>query len=92
MKSLYIKNFKNIRELNLSRLGKVNLIVGKNSVGKSTLLEAISLYLSNGSAEGIKQLLFNRGEELARPIDDGHEEKILYIYDYKFKNKEFQII
>lgn len=73
MKSLYIKNFKNIHELTLPRLGMVNLIVGKNSVGKSTLLEAISLYLSNGSAEGIKQLLHNRGEELASRIDDGHE-------------------
>lgn len=74
MKSLYIKNFKNIRELYLPRLGKVNLIVGKNSVGKSTLLEAISLYLSNGSAESFRQLLYNRGEELLRTIDDGNEE------------------
>lgn len=46
MKSIYIKNFKNIRELNIDRLAKVNLIVGKNSVGKSTLLEALSIYLT----------------------------------------------
>lgn len=74
MKSLYIKNFKNIRELYLPDLGKVNLIVGRNSVGKSSLLEAISLYLSNGNEEGLKQLLYNRGEVLARIMDEGHEE------------------
>lgn len=73
MKSLYIKNFKNIRELYLPRLGKVNLIVGKNSVGKSTLLEAISLYLSNGNDEGMKLILHSRGEDLARVIDDERE-------------------
>lgn len=73
MKSLYIKNFKNLRELYLPRLGKVNLIVGKNSVGKSTLLEAISLYLSNGSDEGLKLILNSRGETLARVTNDERE-------------------
>lgn len=73
MKSLYIKNFKNIRELNLPRIGKVNLIVGKNSVGKSTLLEAISLYLSNANDDGMRLVLNSRGETLARVMDDERE-------------------
>ena len=73
MKSLYIKNFKNIRELKLPRIGRVNLIVGKNSVGKSTLLEAISLYLSNANDDGIKLVLNSRGETLARVMDDERE-------------------
>ena len=64
MKSLYIRNFKNIRELTINRLAKVNLIVGKNSVGKSTLLEALSVYLTQGSDKWLRELLDNRGETM----------------------------
>mgnify|MGYP000355709622 CR=1 FL=1 len=49
MKSLYIKNYKNLRELSIDSLARVNLIVGCNNVGKSTLLEAVSIYLANGN-------------------------------------------
>ena len=49
MKSIYIKNFKNLSELQIDKLSGVNLIVGRNNVGKSTLLEAISTYLAKGS-------------------------------------------
>lgn len=62
MKSLYIKNYKNLRELSLPALASVNLIVGRNNVGKSTLLEAISLYLANGNEEWLWTILGFRGE------------------------------
>lgn len=64
MKSIYIKNFKNIQELTIDRLARVNLIVGKNSVGKSTLLEALSIYLSKGNEDWLRELLDNRGETI----------------------------
>nr|WP_302830585.1 ATP-binding protein [uncultured Bacteroides sp.] len=62
MKSLYIKNYKNLKELSLDSLTRINLIVGRNNVGKSTLLEAISIYLANGSDEWLKTILDFRGE------------------------------
>ena len=62
MKSLYIENYKNLKELSLKLLAPVNLIVGRNNVGKSTLLEAISIYISNGSDEWLKTVLDIRGE------------------------------
>ena len=101
MKSLYIKNFKNIRELKLPRIGRVNLIVGKNSVGKSTLLEAISLYLSNANDDGIKLVLNSRGETLARVMDDEREKLLDFIlsnlevehFKGKFnKNREYPLV
>lgn len=64
MKSIYIKNFKNIQELTIDRLARVNLIVGKNSVGKSTLLEALSIYFSKGNEDWLRELLDNRGETI----------------------------
>ena len=62
MKSLYIKNYKNLRELSIDSLARVNLIVGCNNVGKSTLLEAVSLSLANGNDEWLKTILDFRGE------------------------------
>ena len=64
MESFHIDNFKNLKNLKISRLSRVNLIVGKNNVGKSTLLEAISIYLANGSEEHLRKLLANRGEDI----------------------------
>lgn len=68
--SFVIKNFKNIEEMNLPRLNRVNLIVGKNGVGKSTLLEALALYVSGGERNVISSLLKGRGEFLNDRVED----------------------
>jgi AAA15 family ATPase/GTPase len=44
--SITIKNFKAITELTLSGLSNVNYLVGKNGCGKSSVLEAINLFLN----------------------------------------------
>ncbi|MBP7964898.1 MAG: AAA family ATPase [Caldilineaceae bacterium] len=60
--SLEIQNFRAFRDLKIDTLGKVNLIVGKNSVGKTCLLEAIRLYAELGNPSLIRQLLVERDE------------------------------
>ncbi len=45
--SLHIKNFRGFRDLKIDSLARVNLIAGKNNVGKTGILEAIYLLLSN---------------------------------------------
>lgn len=60
--SLEIHNFRAFRHLEIEKLGKVNLIVGKNSVGKSALLEAIRLYAAQGAPGVIGDLLQDRDE------------------------------
>ena len=42
-----INNFKSIRHLELSQFRKINLFIGKPNVGKSNLLEALSLFNSS---------------------------------------------
>lgn len=42
--SLRIQNFRTFKDLTVDRLGRVNLIVGKNNVGKTALLEGIWLW------------------------------------------------
>lgn len=61
-KSLEIKGFRVFEHLQIERLGRVNLIVGKNNVGKSSLLEALMVYAHQGSPQNIWQLLESRDE------------------------------
>lgn len=48
--SLHIQGFRAFRDVQIPRLGRINLIVGKNNVGKTTLLEAIRLHASGMDA------------------------------------------
>lgn len=49
LNSLEVRGFRGFRQLQIEHLGRVNLIVGKNNVGKSSLLEALQLYASRAS-------------------------------------------
>jgi len=63
--SLYIKNFRLFKALEIERLGRVNLIVGKNNSGKSCLLEALYIYAKNASPRILYELIEERGENWA---------------------------
>lgn len=88
MESLYIKNFKRLHELTIDKLGKVNLIVGKNSVGKSTLLEAISIYVANGNGNWLATLLDERGEGIYLSNGNGDEDTAKEHYLSLFSNRK----
>lgn len=60
--SLEIKNFRNLKHLQIESFGAVNLIIGKNNTGKSSILEAIMIYVNKGDTDTIYQLLDDRGE------------------------------
>ncbi len=47
IQSLKIRNFKNLSGLDIPKLSRINLISGKNNVGKSSLLEAIGVYVDD---------------------------------------------
>lgn len=61
MENITVKNYKNLKNLTIESLGKVNLIVGENNVGKSTFLEAVSIFATNGSINNLKEIQRNRG-------------------------------
>lgn len=62
--SLEIENFRVFRHLQIERLGRVNLIVGKNNVGKTTLLEALWFYANQGSDTARRNILEARDEDI----------------------------
>ena len=60
--SLEIKNFRAFKHLRIEKLGRVNLIVGKNNVGKSSALEALWIYANHAAAHVIVPMLVARNE------------------------------
>ena len=66
---LSIEGFRGIDKLHIPRLGRVNLITGKNNTGKTTVLEALRLHAHNASPDIISEILSFREEysrEMAR--------------------------
>lgn len=62
IKTLSIKNYRQLKSVKLDWVGDVNLIVGNNNSGKSTLLELIRLFSTRGSLDFIEELLSSHGE------------------------------
>lgn len=62
LRNLEITNFRAFSHLRIERLGRVNLIVGKNNVGKTTLLEALRLYGSVWPRSTVVSILHERNE------------------------------
>ncbi len=60
--SLEIRNFRAFKHLQIERLARVNLIVGRNNIGKTCLLEALWLYANRGDPEVMLQILAKRDE------------------------------
>ena len=68
LNSLEVRNFRAFRDLKIERLGRVNLLVGKNNVGKTCLLEAIHLYASRASTPTFIWEIMRTRREVKRPF------------------------
>lgn len=62
IQNLSVQNYRTFKELNVSNLAQVNLIVGKNNSGKTSLLEAIYLLINNDYPANLIDILQTRGE------------------------------
>lgn len=67
IKSINIQGYKNLSGLNITQFSKINLFSGKNNVGKTSLLEAIELLITEA---GLRDILRTRGEEVPYLAED----------------------
>ncbi len=74
LKSLEIKGFRCFRELRVEPLTRVNLLVGQNNAGKTSLLEAVEL-VAIGGIEGLVRSAVRRGEWVLGRSESGGEFK-----------------
>jgi ABC-type cobalamin/Fe3+-siderophores transport system ATPase subunit len=69
---LHIENFRGIKKLSIPRLGRVTLLVGRNGVGKTTVLDAIRIYAARGRHQVLAQTLDVR-DEITTPRDPSED-------------------
>ena len=55
LSSINVKGFRKYENLTLDNLGRINFILGKNNIGKTSILEAIYAFL-----DGILTLAHNK--------------------------------
>lgn len=84
--SIEISNFRSIVKADLSDLSDLNIIVGKNDIGKSNFLKALNLFFNGETEIGTK---FNFKEDFSRYAKIGQKKakeiviKITFITPYK---------
>ena len=66
---LLVKGFRGIEELTINKLGRVTLLAGKNSVGKTTVLEAVRVLAARARPSILNELLESH-DEVSVPTDE----------------------
>ena len=64
---IHISGYRGLRDLTVEPLGRVNLLVGMNNSGKTSILEAIDLVSQVGEPLVLKSICERRGEILTVP-------------------------
>ncbi|MFH1048778.1 MAG: AAA family ATPase [Patescibacteria group bacterium] len=80
-KSLKIKNFRGVENLELQDLNQINIFVGENGVGKTTLLDAVFIGINPNNAELAFRTNMFRG--LGNVIDEDFWRSYFYNLDSK---------
>jgi len=66
LRTFSISNYRGFDKLELTGLGRINLLVGLNNSGKTSVLEAVGLLASGGNLRQLWSAMSSRGEWLHR--------------------------
>lgn len=86
-KNIKIENFRCFKSFELQQLGRVNLLVGENNSGKTSILEAIQLLCSRTNLEPLSEMMIHRGEYF---WDDNDKESRELDIKHLFYNHEIE--
>ena len=69
--SFKVENYRSLKAINLEKLGNLNILLGKNSSGKSNVLEAMNLFFGRvragkGTTPGLNEYFWYKGSN--KPI------------------------
>ncbi len=62
--SLKILNYRAFADFEMTNLGRVNLLVGKNNTGKTSILEGLFILASGSNPTALWQIINRRGEQV----------------------------
>src|SRR5690242_15614158 len=76
IRSLTVQNYRVFKEFSLEQAARINLFVGTNNSGKSSLLEAIYLLTSESPSTSMMYVLSGRGEFSSRTSDPRFDRRL----------------
>jgi predicted ATP-dependent endonuclease of OLD family len=91
LENLHVKNFRMLADFTVPKLGKVNLIVGKNNSGKSSVLEALRIYAARSNPRTLFEIAASHDEisNMVASSEDGSEaQQVLPFKDF-FYGRQF---
>ncbi|WP_165075295.1 AAA family ATPase [Paludisphaera rhizosphaerae] len=68
LRNLEIRDFRGFHHFRIPQPGRVNLLVGTNNYGKTSILEAVSFLAAVGEFSPIWHALRRRGEEIRSDV------------------------
>jgi AAA15 family ATPase/GTPase len=89
LKSLHIQNFRSLEDFKVQKLGRVNLIVGKNNSGKSSVLEALRIYAGNANRALLDEIAKSHDEKYRMTDKDHFDEDKEFPYESFFTGRCF---
>lgn len=75
--SLRIRNYRSLEDVHVARLGRLNLVTGRNNVGKTSLLETVRLWASRTDIYALLDIIDARDESLLpdKELKDEQDER-----------------
>lgn len=89
LNSLLIRNFRLLEDFEVKKLGRLNLIVGKNNSGKSTILEALRIYAGNANPLLLAEISFGHDEKYRRTELEQPDEAMDLPLEHFFTGRKF---
>ena len=89
LSSLKIKNFRSLQDVEIPKLGRLNLIVGNNNSGKSSLIEALLIYANSADENLLNELAYAHGEPLIFDRDEEESISSFLPFESFFANRAF---
>ena len=80
IRDLYIKNFKCFKDLHINNINRVNLISGKNNIGKTSLMEGIELLVSSNDSVDLAHNTYQMMSRRQRTIRTGRYFELDFIH------------
>lgn len=89
LNSLQINNFRLLRDFAVPHLGRVNLIVGKNNSGKSSVLEALRIFAGNANRKLLEKIAREHDEKMGFVGSEPYEEEPTLPFEAFFSGRQY---
>lgn len=90
LNTVHIRGYRGLRDFSLEPLGLINLIVGNNNSGKTSILEAIQLLVEQDTLSPLSEITRRRNEMIEIPPQTGRAAMTLHDLSHIFSGHQIE--